>query len=116
MFAAAVLPLALLHAVTAPHGYEASFSIRLAVSLLGNLVAFYGYVRALEASEVSLVSPLLSLSPLFMLLTSWMILSEVPDGQGVVGVLVIVGGTYLLTAGPSGSPTDPPSSWPSSGA
>lgn len=107
MFAVAVAPLMIVYLMTKPHGYLPSFPGWLAISLLGNLFAFYGYVRALEASEVSLVSPLFSLSPLFMLLTSWLILSEFPDLPGLVGVVVIVAGTYGLASDPGQAWLDP---------
>lgn len=107
MFAVAVTPLAVVYFMASPHGYRPSFPVWLGISLLGNTFAFYGYVRALEASEVSLVSPLFSLSPLFMLLTSWLILSEFPDLPGLVGVLVIVAGTYGLASAPGQAWLDP---------
>lgn len=107
MFAVAVVPLLAVYLLSAPHGYRGDFITWLGCSLLGNAFAFYGYVRALEASEVSLVAPLLSLSPMFMLLTSWLILAEFPDGQGLLGVLVVVAGTYALASDPGQGWLDP---------
>lgn len=107
MFAMAVAPLSVVYLMASPHGSGPSFPVWLGLSLLGNLLAFYGYVRALEASEVSLVSPLFSLSPLFMLVTSWLILSEFPDLPGLIGVLVVVAGTYGLASDPEQEWLDP---------
>ncbi len=82
---------------TPPPTYENHFPLVLFIAVFGNLFGFYGYVRALELSDVSLVMPLISLTPFFMILTSWLILSELPDLQGLVGILGVVAGTYLLT-------------------
>merc|ERR1719409_848967 len=44
--------------------------------------------------------PYLSLSPIFLLIVGYFILGEVPDLQGVAGVIVIaVGGFWLSRAG-----------------
>lgn len=107
MFTVAVAPLGIVFLLAGPHGYRADFPTWLGFSLLGNVFAFYGYVRALEAAEVSLVAPLLSLSPMFMLLTSWLILSEFPDTPGLLGVLVVVAGTYALASDPGQGWVDP---------
>lgn len=54
------------------------------------------YVKALEKSDLSLCTPMLLFTPLFMLLTSPLILGEFPNIFGIVGVLFIVSGTYFL--------------------
>lgn len=106
-FAAAVPVLFFVYWFTQPHDYSSNFSIVMIFAIAGNLVAFYGYVRAIELSDVSLVSPLLSLSPFFMLLTSWLIVSETPDFQGLLGILGVVMGTYFLSSSGNQSKTTP---------
>ena len=54
------------------------------------------YTRALQISPLSLTVPLLSLTPVFTILTSFLILGESPDRSGVCGILLIVVGAYFL--------------------
>lgn len=107
LFAAAVPVLAVFYGLFASPTYTSLFPVYLGAGVGINLVAFYGYVRAIELADVSLVAPLLSLSPLFMLLTSWVMLSEVPDGKGLAGILIVVVGTYFLAGGEAGLDLDP---------
>lgn len=52
--------------------------------------------RALKVSDMSLVSPLVNLSPVFLLFLAPLLVDEHLTFQGIVGVLVIVVGTYML--------------------
>ncbi len=61
-----------------------------------NLLAFYFYLKAISLSPVSLVVPLLSFSPALLLITSPLILKEIPNPYGLAGVLLIVLGSYIL--------------------
>jgi drug/metabolite transporter (DMT)-like permease len=54
------------------------------------------YVKALEASDISLSAPMLVTTPLFLLVTSPLMLGEFPDKGGLLGVLSIVAGSYVL--------------------
>jgi len=47
-------------------------------------------------SDLSTTIPMMAFTPLFMLVTSYLILGEYPDRSGVVGVVLIVAGAYLL--------------------
>lgn len=47
-------------------------------------------------SEFSVTVPLTAFSPLFLFLTSYLMLGEVPSGSGFVGVVLIVVGAYVL--------------------
>ncbi|MFB6355010.1 MAG: DMT family transporter [bacterium] len=105
--AGAVPGLLVVHLWTAPHTYQTSFPWILAAALTGNFFAFYGYVWAIEESDVSLVGPMLSLSPLFMILTSWVMLDEWPDVQGIGGIVLVVAGTYMLARESGMSPLEP---------
>jgi drug/metabolite transporter (DMT)-like permease len=99
MFASAVPFLFLYYWFFADPTYTPMFPWYLGAGVGLNLLGFYGYVRAIELADVSLVAPLLSLSPLFMLLTSWLMVSEVPDTKGLIGILFVVVGTYFLAGG-----------------
>lgn len=52
--------------------------------------------RALSAGNLSAAYPLVALIPVFAIGTSFVILGEVPTAVGLVGVLTIVVGSYLL--------------------
>ncbi len=54
------------------------------------------YFKAIKVSDLSLTVPMLAFTPLFLLLTSYVMLNEIPRPLGIVGVLFIVGGAYLL--------------------
>ena len=62
------------------------------------LTAFLLYLRAIRISPLSLTVPFLALTPVFTIVTSWIILRERVSGGGVLGILSIVLGIYLLNA------------------
>lgn len=53
-------------------------------------------VRSLRLSDISLVVPLASLTPLFLLISSPLLLGEFPNLLGLIGVLFITMGSYCL--------------------
>lgn len=54
------------------------------------------YMKAIKISPLSLTVPMSTFTPLFLLLTSPFMIKEFPDITGIVGVLLIVSGAYLL--------------------
>ncbi len=66
------------------------------ITLPLDLLATYFYLQALKLGNISLVMPLLSLTPVFMWLTGWLLIKEVPSLIGMLAILLIVFGTYLL--------------------
>lgn len=64
-----------------------------------NLVSSVFYMRAIRVSDISLVVPLLAFTPLFLLVTSPLLLGEAPGGWGAVGVILIVAGSYAMKMG-----------------
>lgn len=54
------------------------------------------YITAVRASDLSITLPMLALSPLFMLLTSPVMIGEFPDPAGLGGIMLIVAGSYTL--------------------
>lgn len=56
----------------------------------------YLYLRAIGSAPLSLTLPLLSLTPGFLVLTGWLLLGEEVGPVGLVGILLVVGGSYLL--------------------
>lgn len=77
-----------------------TFSWKL-VGLLIASAACYGiarilFVRAVLAAPLSLTVPINAFTPLFLVVTSWVILDEIPSTLGIFGVLLIVIGSYVL--------------------
>jgi len=60
-------------------------------------LAFILYMRAIKISPLSITIPMLAFSPLFLLVTSPLILGEFPSLFGLMGILLIVLGTYVLS-------------------
>ena len=61
-----------------------------------NVVSFYLYVSAIQKGDLGLTYPLLALTPVFVLPVEWVLLGELPGLQGLSGILLVVGGVYLL--------------------
>ncbi len=61
-----------------------------------NVVTSIAYMRAIQLSDLSITVPMVAFTPLFLLVTSPLILGETPDARGILGVLLIVAGTYLM--------------------
>ncbi|MFM7464472.1 MAG: EamA family transporter [Cyanobium sp.] len=70
----------------------------LVATALVNGVAFWAYGRALHRGELSLVVPLLNLSPLVLLISAWLMLGETPGPSCVAGMVLIVLGALRLGA------------------
>jgi drug/metabolite transporter (DMT)-like permease len=68
----------------------------LIVSTIVLTIAAVYYVKAIEVSDLSLCVPMLAFTPLFLLVTSPLLVHEFPTPLGLVGVLVIVIGSYTL--------------------
>lgn len=66
------------------------------ISGLINLTATIFYNKALAYGNISAVMPMLSFTPLFMLLTSPILIGEFPNIYGLIGIILIVSGSYLL--------------------
>ena len=63
-----------------------------------NVLAFWLYTRAIKTSDLSLTVPLVTLTPLFMLVTSPLIVQEYPTWGDAIGVLLLIGGSYVLNS------------------
>src|SRR5690606_8134909 len=78
---------------------SARFLFTLLASSVLQLWVILLYFKAIKRSELSVTVPLLTLTPLFMLLTSPIIIGEFPSALGVVGIVFIVVGTYISNIG-----------------
>lgn len=72
------------------------FFIALVIGGSLNTFATIFYIRAIKLSPLSVTIPMLSFTPVFMLLTSPLILNEHPSSTGIYGISLISIGAYLL--------------------
>ncbi len=72
------------------------FGLALTVGGVLNTLAYLLYVKALSSSDLSLTVPVVTLSPLFLLVTSPWLIQESASGSDMTGVLLIVLGAYVL--------------------
>lgn len=56
------------------------------------------YLRAIRISPLSLTVPFLALSPVFIIITAFILLGEWPSRYGMTGIFLIAFGAYLLNA------------------
>ena len=61
-----------------------------------NIVATILTFRALTSSDVSLAVPMIAFTPLFNIATAAVILRELPSAIGILGIAIIVAGSYVL--------------------
>lgn len=78
---------------------QPAFWLWMPLSLGTNLVAMPLFFRALHQGELSVVLPLNTLTPLFALLTEYLLLGDAPGAPAFWGIALIVLGAYLLHAG-----------------
>lgn len=67
----------------------------LLVGCLGVVTTIF-YVKAIKLSDLSLVAPLTSFTPLFLIAMSPLIIGEYPSPIGIAGICLIVAGSYIL--------------------
>ncbi|NLE65609.1 MAG: EamA family transporter [Elusimicrobia bacterium] len=68
-----------------------------AVTLSTSTILFY---KAIERGDLSETVPILTFTPIFLLITSPLIVGEFPSLLGILGILLIVGGAQILFAHP----------------
>lgn len=79
-----------------PKTIDGHFWLALAVAALINTITSIWYMKALKISSLSLVAPITSLTPIFILLFSKLTIGEFPNALGVLGIVITVIGTYFL--------------------
>lgn len=57
-------------------------------------------IKALDREDLSFVAPLSGFIPLFTLLYAWIFLAEVPPTMGIIGLAIIIIGTYVVAIKP----------------
>ncbi len=73
-----------------------NFWIALIIGCGLNLIATIIYMKAIKSSDLSITTPMVTFTPLFLLITSPLILGEFTNIYGVLGIILIVLGSYTL--------------------
>ena len=60
------------------------------------IVALFLYVKSIQQSPLSLTLPFLAFTPLFLIPISYFALGELPSTIGIVGISLIVIGSYII--------------------
>lgn len=75
---------------------DTQFWLSLAVLYPLEVTALILYMLAIKLSPLSLSLPFLSFTPVFLIFTGWLFLNESPNIFGILGIILIFFGTYLL--------------------
>ena len=68
----------------------------LVVALVGVLIELI-FLKGVQLSPISLVMPFTAFTPLVVTVSSFLLLHETPNPLGIVGIILIVLGAYLIT-------------------
>lgn len=77
-------------------GLNLTFLYAALITSVLNVIAIILYFKALKIGDISLVIPMTSFTPLFLIITSSVILGEFPSRIGILGIFLIVIGSYIL--------------------
>ncbi len=88
-----LVPIMFLMGIKKPDTY---FWFIVLINAVLNALATMLFWRAISKSDLSLILPIISLTPLFLLVTSPIITHEFPSFIGVIGIIVTVIGAYVV--------------------
>ncbi len=91
-----MLPLVL---INGPPTLSSQFFYALLIGGSLNTLSVVLYMKSLKNTDVSMAMPLMNLTPLFLLLTSPLMLGEFPTMLGLAGIFAITAGVYILNLG-----------------
>lgn len=75
---------------------DTTFTLYFLLSLPLNALSVTLYMKAIKMSPLSLTLPYLAFSPAFIILTGYLFLGEKPEITGIIGVVTICLGAYIL--------------------
>ena len=75
---------------------SADFWITLFMLFPLEILAFFLYMEAIKVSPLSLTIPFLAFTPMFMIVTGWVVLGEKLTVLGILGIFLVVCGAYVL--------------------
>jgi len=73
-----------------------TFALVYSLNVFLNLISLLFYFTAIKYSPLSLSLPMLTFSPVFLLITSYIMLGERVSFTGMLGVVMVFVGSYLL--------------------
>ena len=94
-FVAAILLLAILPLTTIPR-IDSEFWSAIFIALPLEIIAIILYIKALKDSPLSLTLPFLSLTPVFLIGMSYLLVGEKVSALGALGIVCITIGGYTL--------------------
>lgn len=65
-------------------------------AVLNIFIQYLGHIKPLELEDASAVTPLSAISPVLVIATSYYTLGQAPTAWGVVGIILVAMGTYIL--------------------
>jgi drug/metabolite transporter (DMT)-like permease len=80
----------------APTTFGTNLFIAIAILAPLEMLAMILYIKAIANHDLSVTVPLLSLTPLFLLITGSVFLQEKITSQGIVGVCTVLSGIYIM--------------------
>ena len=75
---------------------DTTFWLCIAAGLPLEVTALLCYMRAIKVSPLSLTVPFLAFTPAFVILTGYLFLGEVLTWRGILGIALVVAGSYVL--------------------
>ncbi len=75
---------------------DQTFVIYFLMGLPINALSLILYMKAIKISPLSLTLPYLAFSPVFTIFTGYIFLGEKPELTGIIGVIIICVGAYIL--------------------
>jgi uncharacterized membrane protein len=85
--------------LSAFHGFPSlgqDFFVAVIITTVLNIAGLTLIFAALSSSDLSLSVPMLSFTPAFLIGTSYLLLHELPSVFGILGICIIVCGSYVL--------------------
>lgn len=76
------------------------FLMAVAMTTALNVIATIFTYKALASTDISITMPMISFTPVFLIGTSFLFLHELPTLIGIIGILIIVFGSYILNLSP----------------
>jgi len=73
-----------------------AFFLAVAAALPLEVAASLLYMRALKTAPLSLCAPMMAFTPLFLILTGWLLLQEALNLWGILGIAAMALGSYLI--------------------
>ena len=70
------------------------------------IAAMLMYMRAIRDYPLALTVPYLAFTPVLVAVTGWLVLGETVSGNGLLGILLVVAGSWLLNFEPTSEQAD----------